>query len=130
NWSLGYSADEPVPPRIDSNAPDYYIPLMSAITYVLVAGLVLGMKNKFTPEQLGMHATSALVWNIIEISILCLTFYILNIRSKLRTLDLIAFCGYKYVGMIVALLSYFITDSLFVYRCALLYVSIALSYFL
>ncbi|CAF3177894.1 unnamed protein product [Rotaria socialis] len=130
NWSLGYSADEPVPPRIDSNAPDYYIPLMSAITYVLVAGLVLGMKKKFTPEQLGMHATSALVWNVIETSILCLTFYIFNIRSKLRTLDLIAFCGYKYVGMIVALLSYFITDSLFVYRCALLYVSIALSYFL
>jgi hypothetical protein len=59
---LEYSADEPVPPRIDSNAPDYYIPrntkpsfiidlsyfflVMSAITYVLVAGLVLGTQNK------------------------------------------------------------------------------------
>jgi len=63
---LEYSADEPVPPRVDSNAPDYYIPcntkpsfiidqsfyfliyflVMSAITYVLVAGLVLGTQNK------------------------------------------------------------------------------------
>ncbi|CAF0860343.1 unnamed protein product [Rotaria sordida] len=130
NWSLEYSADEPVPPRVDSNAPDYYIPLMSAITYVLVAGLVLGTQERFTPEQLGMHASSVLVWNIIEICVLCFTFYILNVHSKLRTLDLIAYCGYKYVGMIVALSSYLITHSLLVYRCSLLYVSLALSYFL
>ncbi|CAF0782993.1 unnamed protein product [Adineta steineri] len=130
NWSLAYSADEPVPPRVDTNAPDYYIPLMSAITYVLVAGLVLGTQDKFTPEQLGMHASSVLVWNIIEICVLCFTFYILNVQSKLRTLDLIAYCGYKYVGMIAALSSYLITHSLFVYRCSLLYVSLSLSYFL
>ncbi|CAF2344900.1 unnamed protein product [Rotaria sp. Silwood2] len=129
-WSLEYSADEPVPPRVDSNAPDYYIPLMSAITYVLVAGLVLGIQERFTPEQLGMHASSALVWNIIEICVLCFTFYIFNVQSKLRTLDLIAYCGYKYVGMIVALSSYLITHSLFVYHCSLLYVSLSLAYFL
>ncbi|CAF0900609.1 unnamed protein product [Adineta ricciae] len=130
NWSLGYSADEPVPPRVDTNAPDYYIPLMSAITYVLVAGLVLGTQDRFTPEQLGMHASSVLVWNIIEICVLCFTFYIFNVQSKLRTLDLIAYCGYKYVGMIAALSSYLLTHSLFVYRCSLLYVSLSLSYFL
>jgi len=130
NWSLGYSADEPVPPRVDTNAPDYYIPLMSAITYVLVAGFVLGTQNRFTPEQLGMHASSVLVWNIIENCLLCLIFYILNVKSKLRTLDLIAYCGYKYVGMIAALSLYLATYSLFVYRCALIYVSISISYFL
>lgn len=130
NWSLAYSADEPVPPRVDSNAPDYYIPLMSAITYVLVAGLVLGIQDRFSPEQLGMHASSVLVWNIIEICLLCLIFYILNVQSKLRTLDLIAYCGYKYVGMIAALSSYLFTHSLLIYRCALLYVSLSLSYFL
>lgn len=130
NWALGYSADEPVPPRLDTNAPDYYIPLMSAITYVLVAGLVLGMQNKFSPEQLGMHASSVMVWNIIEICVLCFTFYICNVQSKLRTLDLIAYCGYKYVGMIAALCCYLATHSLFVYRCALIYMSLSLSYFL
>ena len=85
---------------------------------------------RFTPEQLGMHASSVLVWNIIEICVLYFTFYIFNVQSKLRTLDLIAYCGYKYVGMIAALSSYLATHSLFVYRCALLYVSLALSYFL
>jgi hypothetical protein len=86
--------------------------------------------QRFTPEQLGMHASSVLVWNIIEICVLSLTFYIFNIHSKLRTLDLIAYCGYKYVGMIAALSSYLATYSLFVYRCSLFYVSLSLSYFL
>lgn len=88
------------------------------------------LSARFTPEQLGMHASSVLVWNIIEICILCFIFYILNVQSKLRTLDLIAYCGYKYVGMIAALSSYLLTHSLLVYRCALLYVSLSLSYFL
>lgn len=86
--------------------------------------------ERFTPEQLGMHASSVLVWNILEICVLCFTFYIFNVQSKLRTLDLIAYCGYKYVGMIAALCSYLITHSLLVYRCSLLYVSLSLSYFL
>ncbi len=86
--------------------------------------------KRFTPEQLGMHASSILVWNIIENCLLCLIFYVFNIQSKLRTLDLIGYCGYKYVGMIAALSSYLATHSLFVYRCALLYVSVSLSYFL
>ena len=77
-----------------------------------------------------MHASSVLVWNILEICVLCFTFYIFNVQSKLRTLDLIAYCGYKYVGMIAALCSYLITHSLLVYRCSLLYVSLSLSYFL
>ena len=76
-----------------------------------------------------MHASSVLVWNIIEICVLCFIFYIFAVQSKLRTLDLIAYCGYKYVGMIGALSSYLVSHSLFVYRCALLYVSVSLSYF-
>jgi len=86
--------------------------------------------KRFTPEQLGTHASSVLVWNIIENSLLCLIFYIVNVQSKLRTFDLIAYCGYKYVGMIAALSLYLVTHSLFVYRCTLLYVIISLSYFL
>ena len=77
-----------------------------------------------------MHASSVLVWNIIEICVLCLTFYLFNVQSKLRILDLIAYCGYKYVGMTTALLCYLATHSLLVYRCALLYISLSLSYFL
>lgn len=53
---------------------------------------------RFTPEVLGMQASSALVWLIIEVLAILLTTYITNIHTALRKLDLIAFCGYKYVG--------------------------------
>jgi hypothetical protein len=102
----------------------------SVTSSFLVLSFQMTSLRRFTPEQLGMHATSVLVWNTIEICLLCLTCYILNVQSKLRTLDLIAYCGYKYVGMIAALASYLATHSTLVYRCALLYVSITLCYFL
>lgn len=47
DWSLSYSSEsEPVPPRLDVNAPDLYIPLMAIVTYISVAGLVLGMHDR------------------------------------------------------------------------------------
>lgn len=85
---------------------------------------------RFTPEQLGMHASWILIWNIIENSCLCLIFFLLNIQSQLRTLDLIAYCGYKYVGMIAVLSLYLFTHSIWIYRLAFLYSSISISYFL
>ena len=80
--------------------------------------------------MLYMDFSTHFVWNIIEICILSFIFYIFNIQSKLRILDLIAYCGYKYVGMIAALACYLVTHSLLVYRCAIIYTSLSLSYFL
>lgn len=42
DWSLKYDHDNPVQPRYDINAPDLYIPTMAYITYVVLAGMVLG----------------------------------------------------------------------------------------
>lgn len=53
---------------------------------------------RFTPEQLGMTTTSALVWLFIEIVVLLLSMYILQVTTDLKYLDLLAYCGYKYVG--------------------------------
>jgi protein transport protein YIF1 len=77
-----------------------------------------------------MHASSVLIWNIIEMLVLSFIFYVFNVQSKLRTMDLIAYCGYKYVAMIASLFSYLLTKSLMVHRCSLIYVSLSLSYFL
>ncbi|XP_069681641.1 protein YIF1B isoform X4 [Periplaneta americana] len=46
DWSVKYEQDEPVQPRYEINAPDLYIPTMAYVTYVLVAGLVLGMQDR------------------------------------------------------------------------------------
>uniref|UniRef100_A0A1I8FZK0 Protein YIF1 n=1 Tax=Macrostomum lignano TaxID=282301 RepID=A0A1I8FZK0_9PLAT len=83
NWSLKYSSDEPaqvpqqqqqpqqsvpVAPRFDVNAPDLYIPVMAFVTYILLCGVALGIGNKFTPEQLGVLTSTALVMIAIVLS--------------------------------------------------------------
>ncbi|KAF0312695.1 Protein YIF1B [Amphibalanus amphitrite] len=122
DWSVRYSSEEPIQPRHEVNAPDLYIPAMAFITYILVAGFLLGRQQRFSPEVLGMQASSATAWMIFEVLVVLLTMYVLNTQTNLRTFDIIAFSGYKFVGMVVTLLS-----SLFVdrtgYYCVLLYCS-------
>jgi len=55
---------------------------------------------RFGPEQLGMTASTALVWLIIEILVLLLSMYITNVSTDLKYYDLLAYCGYKYVGYV------------------------------
>uniref|UniRef100_A0AAZ3PXE0 Protein YIF1 n=1 Tax=Oncorhynchus tshawytscha TaxID=74940 RepID=A0AAZ3PXE0_ONCTS len=105
NWEVSYQQDTPVAPRFDINAPDLYIPAMGFITYILVAGLALGTQNRFTPEILGMQASSALVWLIMEVLVVLLSLYLVTVNTDLTTIDLVAFSGYKYVGMIVGVVA-------------------------
>ncbi|XP_072030580.1 protein YIF1B-B-like [Amphiura filiformis] len=129
-WSIRYNQqDEPIAPRYEINAPDLYIPVMGFVTYLLLAGVALGKVDRFTPEELGIQASSALVWLVIEILAVVLTLYVMNIQSTLRTLDLIAFSGYKYVGMIVCLLAQILVGNMG-YWVALLYTSAAIVFFL
>lgn len=129
DWSVKYEHNEPVQPRYEVNAPDLYIPTMAYVTYILVAGLVLGTQNRFSPEVLGIQASSALAWTVVEIVIELITLYITNIQTQLRTLDLLAFSGYKYVGMIFAVLISLLFEKTG-YYAALIYFSLALSFFL
>ncbi|XP_062860507.1 protein YIF1B isoform X2 [Trichomycterus rosablanca] len=105
NWEVSYQQDTPVAPRFDVNAPDLYIPAMAFITYILIAGLALGTQDRFSPEILGMQASSALVWLIIEVLAILLSLYLVTVNTDLTTIDLVAFSGYKYVGMVVGVLA-------------------------
>lgn len=129
DWSMKYEQGQPVQPRYELNAPDLYIPTMAYVTYVLLAGFVLGFQNRFSPEQLGIQASSALAWAVAEVLIELITLYVMNINTNLTTLDLIAYSGYKYVGMIFAvLLSLMFGKS--GYYFGLLYFSLSLAFFL
>lgn len=109
--------DDYFPPRDDINAPDLYIPTMAFGTYVLLIGFLLGTTDSFTPEGmlfrhsfnniyidvfivLGSTASSSLVVLILEIILIRLGMYLLNAPSilLLLLLDLISYCGYKYVN--------------------------------
>ncbi|KAK3535906.1 hypothetical protein QTP70_021202 [Hemibagrus guttatus] len=153
DWEVRYHRDSPLPPRHDVNAPDLYIPsknsqlrihsveriqqvishvgfsTMAFITYILLAGMALGIQKRFSPEVLGLCASTALVWVIIEVLVMLLSLYLLTVHTDLSTFDLVAYSGYKYVGMIFTVLCglLFGSDGYFV---ALAWCSCALMFFI
>jgi len=128
DWGVRYNPEEPLQPRYELNAPDLYIPLMAFVTYVVLSAVSLGLQNRFSPEVLGIQASSVIVWAVIEVLAVWVTLYILSIQTPLKILDLFAFSSYKYVGMIATILATFMVPS--VYQIALMYFSLALIYFL
>ncbi|KJK79767.1 hypothetical protein H634G_05359 [Metarhizium anisopliae BRIP 53293] len=92
-----------LPPREDVNSPDMYIPVMALVTYILLSTLIAGLKGQFKPELLGYTATTGMVVVIVEIVALKLGCYLLSISSQSQLLDLIAYSGYKFVGIIVTI---------------------------
>jgi hypothetical protein len=78
---------------------------MSFVTYILIIGVIMGQQEAFHPELLGLTASTAL--GIVACEVLFLKFgcYLLNIATDVQFLDLIAYCGYKFVGVIITLLT-------------------------
>lgn len=87
------------------------------------------MQNQFTPEQLGVISSSALAYSIFELIIYSITLYVSNISTTLKTLDLLAFSGYKFV-MINLCILVSIVFKRFGYYLTLIYSSISLCFFL
>ncbi|KAK7074949.1 Protein yif1b [Halocaridina rubra] len=129
DWSVRYEQDEPVQPRLEINAPDLYIPVMAIVTYILVAGLCLGLQQRFSPDVLGIQASSAIVWLVLEIFVIIATMYVTAIHTQIKSLDLLAFASYKYVGMIISLLAGLVLDSMGYYS-VLAYCSFSLVVFM
>jgi len=89
-----------LPPREDINSPDMYIPVMAFVTYILLSTLLAGLRGAFRPELLGLTATNAFAVVVIELLLLKLGTYLLNISNESQWLDLVAYSGYKFVGVI------------------------------
>jgi len=90
-------------PRDDPNAPDLYIPLMFFVTYILLVGFIFGAKGKFTPQV--MASTGSLGLGVLTLEVLMIRagLYLINAKS-VPWFDLIAYRGYKFVGLVVVLL--------------------------
>lgn len=69
-------------------------------------GLFLPLQNsifthapyRFSPDLLGLQASSALAWLVVEVLVILLSLYLVTVNTELSTIDLVAFSGYKYVG--------------------------------
>jgi len=129
DWSIRYNHDEPVQPRFELNAADLYIPSMAFVSYILVVGYMLGIQDRFSPDLLAATASSSLTMLVLELLVIYLTTTIMSINTTLAKCDILAFCMYKYVGMILCLMVglFFSTSG---YYPSLAYTSLALALFL
>lgn len=57
-----------------------------------------GAPPRFSPDSLGLQASSALAWLFLEVVTIIFGLYVVTVTTNLTPLDLVAFAGYKYVG--------------------------------
>nr|GMD44257.1 protein YIF1B-like [Ipomoea batatas] len=91
------------PPIYDINAPDLYIPFMAFGTYVVLAGLSLGLQGRFSPEALNWLFMKGLVGWFLQVSLLKMTLFSLG-SGEAPFLDIVAYAGYTFTGLSVAIL--------------------------
>lgn len=76
---------------------------MALVTFILLSTLIAGLRGDFKPELLGYNTTKGLLVVIVEIFALKLGCYLLSISSQSQLFDLIAYSGYKFVGIITTI---------------------------
>lgn len=117
-----------LPPVHDSNAPDLYIPVMSLITFAVVTAFVKGAAGKFTPEVLTDIMTYNMIISFIEVLMLKGALYMLQ-SSSCSFLDLIAYSGYKYFGLVINMVIGLLLGKM-CYYAIMLYTGSAMAFFM
>ena len=102
---------------------------MALITFVLVVGYLLGQMNKFTPEELGGTLSSTFGWLLFELAAYRTAFYILNVPWR-SMYELVAYSGYKYVAMVIVLISTALSGSGLVYHATVAWTAASLGFYL
>ncbi|KIJ64126.1 hypothetical protein HYDPIDRAFT_91208 [Hydnomerulius pinastri MD-312] len=137
------------PPRDDINSPDLYIPrkspflslltchvlirspaVMALVTYILVAALQTGLQERFHPQILGSSASRALVVVLLDFLFVKGGCYLLNVQDSGQVIDLIAYGGYKFVGVILTLLAGLMKTGSSIYYLVFIYAFAANAFFL
>lgn len=77
---------------------------MAFVSYILLSTLVAGLHGAFEPELLGYTASTAFAIVIFEILGLKFGCYLLSISNESQLLDLFAYSGYKFVGVIITII--------------------------
>jgi hypothetical protein len=129
SYSNQFLPSYPHPPVGDINSPDFYLPTMSFVTFVLVVGLLEGTNNKFSPEILLEVCIESFLWLVVEVVALKVGFYLLEIDTSLvPTLDLIAYTGYKFVPLCINMVIGLFCGRM-VYYLAVIYTGTCLAWF-
>ncbi|GAA5836798.1 hypothetical protein JCM9279_007665 [Rhodotorula babjevae] len=117
------------PPREDLNCPDLYIPVMAVVTYILLSAVIAGKAGTFDPNILGQSASRAFGLLTLEFVCIKLGCYLLGIGEEGTVVDLVSYEGYKFVGVIVALLAGLLGATGWTFWLVFLYVFLANFFF-
>jgi hypothetical protein len=76
---------------------------MSFVTYIILVGFTTGLNAKagapqtFSPDVLGLTASTGFFMICFEVMIIKMGCYFLNISSEVPFLELFSYTGYKFV---------------------------------
>jgi len=118
------------PPREDINSPDLYIPVMAIVTYILLTAIHKGLEKNFNPKILGESASRAIAVVLLDFVFVKLGCYFLNIQGSSQVVDLIAYGGYKFVGVILTITAGFLKFSGPLWTLVFIYSFLANAFFL
>lgn len=104
--------------------------VMAIVTYILLAGLHAGSHGSFRPQILGEMASRATLVVLFDFLFVKLGCYILNIQGNNQFVDILAYTGYKFVGVIGCILAGFLGISGWLWRIGFIYVFLANAFFL
>lgn len=109
-------------PRDDINAPDLYIPLMALVTHTLLISYARGMSGTFSPELIGMTASTTIIVLLLEVLSLKAGLWLIATNYELTPsiLDLISYTSYKYVHWIIMLCVSLITNNTIIFYCSVI----------
>ncbi|RNF00536.1 Hrf1 family protein [Trypanosoma conorhini] len=92
-------------PTNDAYALDLYLPLMGAVTYIILSGFVHGLHHyRVTNEELLGIASALVFWFLVEVFALKVASYFLRLVPDINVLDLMALTGYKYLTVSIIVL--------------------------
>ena len=77
---------------------------MAFVTYILLSAFLSGIQGHFSPENFSVTASYAFAVVLFEIVAIKLGCYLLSIGGQGQVLDLVAYGGYKFVGIVVTML--------------------------
>lgn len=105
-----------------------YIPAMAFTTYIFLNCVTAGLHGTYHPQLLGVLASKTVAFMVVEILFLKLGTYLLSAGSSL--LDFMAYSGYKFIGIILTVLSYALSPSSKIKWAVFLYTATSNSFFL
>jgi protein transport protein YIF1 len=78
--------------------------VMAFVTYILLSAFLSGIQGHFNPEDFSVTASYAFAVVLFEIVAIKFGCYLLSIGGQGQVLDLVAYGGYKFVGIVITIL--------------------------